>query len=360
MNSMISVMSSCSSFSVDTTIVARMCHNSVVVGPKVYIDADDAGSTTLSSGVPCTCTVTTHVGKVMEIQSNFTGAASTICGTSMEITGLGVSNGTASHSCNNSTFDVATHTYMNMTVGVNKVQTPYQSTYCVSLDFRYCGMGQFQCNSGYCIPDASRCDSNPDCTDASDEDNCGGGSVKCSEGLVVCPGGQGCMAQAGRCNNVTDCNDGSDEAKCQTEVTTTGVSPTNDPSKPLITVTCIESLYLPPVTTTPTTTTPTTTFTSTTITTIITTAISAAMSTLSSTNTPSLDTDIQSSFTTPTATYNTTGIVRTDTHPTQDSTPPWIIAVSIVIPVVLIAVAVVIYYILSKAKKNDTAKRNPT
>ena len=55
--------------------VARMCHNSVVVGTKVYIEADDAGNTTLSSGVSCTCNVTTQVGKQMEVKLKFNGTS---------------------------------------------------------------------------------------------------------------------------------------------------------------------------------------------------------------------------------------------------------------------------------------------
>ncbi len=36
-----------------------------------------------------------------------------------------------------------------------------------------CGSGEFQCNSGQCIADSRRCDTNYDCIDRSDEVGCG-------------------------------------------------------------------------------------------------------------------------------------------------------------------------------------------
>jgi hypothetical protein len=36
-----------------------------------------------------------------------------------------------------------------------------------------CGPGEFMCNNGQCLPVSVRCDGNPDCSDTSNEINCG-------------------------------------------------------------------------------------------------------------------------------------------------------------------------------------------
>ncbi|XP_052242198.1 uncharacterized protein LOC127852305 isoform X3 [Dreissena polymorpha] len=124
------VVSSCneSSNTTHTKQVARMCSNINVTGTHVYIDADDAGSSNHSSESSCTCTVTTQVGKQMEVKLNFNGTFNQICGTTIEFTSMDHINET--HSCNNATFNVTT----DMNVELRKPQAPYLSTYCVSLD----------------------------------------------------------------------------------------------------------------------------------------------------------------------------------------------------------------------------------
>ncbi|XP_052243355.1 mucin-2-like isoform X2 [Dreissena polymorpha] len=282
------VMSSC----MDDTSVARMCHNSTVVGTHVFIDVDASSSTTLSSLVACTCIVTAQGVKQMEVKSNFIGTNSQ-CGTTMEYTGQGIPGGNLSHSCNDATFNVTTQTNMNITVGVRKDQPPYLTQYCVSLEWQSCGAGMFQCNDGGCIPYASICNSDPDCKDESDEDNgsCGVGGI-CIEGLALCESGKGCRPQGGRCNNITECKDGSDEIGCDTlsgnSTTETPPNPSNT-TTPLITVTCTESEYMPQTTTTTipqTTTAPTVTTTSTTTTVAHTTTNSPTTTPLYKTTSP--------------------------------------------------------------------------
>jgi len=39
-----------------------------------------------------------------------------------------------------------------------------------------CDSDQFECPSGWCIPDSWICDGDNDCGDMSDEQNCGGGA----------------------------------------------------------------------------------------------------------------------------------------------------------------------------------------
>ncbi|XP_052242197.1 uncharacterized protein LOC127852305 isoform X2 [Dreissena polymorpha] len=126
------VVSSCneSSNTTHTKQVARMCSNINVTGTHVYIDADDAGSSNHSSESSCTCTVTTQVGKQMEVKLNFNGTFNQICGTTIEFTSMDHINET--HSCNNATFNVTT----DMNVELRKPQAPYLSTYCVSLDLQ--------------------------------------------------------------------------------------------------------------------------------------------------------------------------------------------------------------------------------
>lgn len=111
-----------------------MCTNSVVEGIDVFIDTDLAGTTTLSSGTPCTCTVQTQRGKELSVWSRFDGIHNSKCGTSVDFTGNSFGPNTIlSTPCYSYLFNAETHTYTNMTVGLSKTYPPYKSTYCVRL-----------------------------------------------------------------------------------------------------------------------------------------------------------------------------------------------------------------------------------
>ncbi|XP_016368987.1 sortilin-related receptor-like [Sinocyclocheilus rhinocerous] len=71
---------------------------------------------------------------------------------------------------------------------------------------------QFRCvASGSCIPLAFKCDHEDDCGDNSDEEHCE--SHKCGPGEFTCARGV-CIRDAWRCDGDNDCRDWSDEANC--------------------------------------------------------------------------------------------------------------------------------------------------
>ncbi|XP_061574688.1 sortilin-related receptor isoform X2 [Cololabis saira] len=71
---------------------------------------------------------------------------------------------------------------------------------------------QFRCvASGSCIPLAFKCDQEDDCGDNSDEDHCE--SHQCGPGEFTCARGV-CIREAWRCDGDNDCRDWSDEANC--------------------------------------------------------------------------------------------------------------------------------------------------
>ncbi|KAK0164312.1 hypothetical protein PV328_002956 [Microctonus aethiopoides] len=82
--------------------------------------------------------------------------------------------------------------------------------------FSKCNAGQFQCVNGtsrdgaYCVNLSSKCDSENDCSDGSDEINCE--DTGCP-GNFQCRSGQ-CLGRHLVCNGIGDCDDGSDEEKC--------------------------------------------------------------------------------------------------------------------------------------------------
>ncbi|KAK0182266.1 hypothetical protein PV327_000421 [Microctonus hyperodae] len=82
--------------------------------------------------------------------------------------------------------------------------------------FSKCNAGQFQCVNGtsrdgaYCVNLSSKCDSENDCSDGSDELNCE--DTGCL-GNFQCRSGQ-CLGRHLVCNGIGDCDDGSDEEKC--------------------------------------------------------------------------------------------------------------------------------------------------
>ncbi|XP_017067472.1 basement membrane-specific heparan sulfate proteoglycan core protein isoform X12 [Drosophila eugracilis] len=75
-----------------------------------------------------------------------------------------------------------------------------------------CAANQFRCNNGDCVSASAPCDGIPQCSDHSDELNCGGGH-ECLPNQFRCNSGQ-CVSSAVRCNGRTDCQDSSDEQNC--------------------------------------------------------------------------------------------------------------------------------------------------
>lgn len=72
-----------------------------------------------------------------------------------------------------------------------------------------CGLFEFRCSSGECTPRAWRCDQEEDCTDGSDELDCGG--RPCTLSQVPCAHSPHCVSPGQLCDGVTQCPDGSDE-----------------------------------------------------------------------------------------------------------------------------------------------------
>ncbi|KAL4233747.1 hypothetical protein ACF0H5_008427 [Mactra antiquata] len=236
---------------IDTRNVAVMCSESVVSGTNVYIDASLATKTFLDNGIVCTCSVQAEVGKIMEVATLYSGVQNSDCGGVVNFNSQspGVQLPT-NVSCLSRNMSVATNT---MEVDFLKVQTPYDSSYCVGIDLVYCNDTEFQCNDGNCIASSSRCDVFPDCSDHSDEDNCG---VTCTEGQKPCNDGQMCIQPELFCDGQVDCNDGSDELNCGNS---TVILTTMSPVRPLITITCTESILKTTTTLTEVTTSSTTT-----------------------------------------------------------------------------------------------------
>ncbi|XP_060066836.1 fibropellin-1-like [Ylistrum balloti] len=83
-----------------------------------------------------------------------------------------------------------------------------------------CTSSQFKCSNGEkCIPADYRCDQIEDCTDKSDEYNCG---TACNAAIhFKCKNGQ-CINEAFRCDDVVDCVDNSDEEGCPQRRSNTG------------------------------------------------------------------------------------------------------------------------------------------
>ncbi|XP_043273195.1 mucin-12-like isoform X2 [Venturia canescens] len=85
-----------------------------------------------------------------------------------------------------------------------------------NLMYSKCTTGQFQCANGtsrdgaYCVSGSAKCDSERDCSDGSDEDNCE--EEHCLNNFQ-CKSGQ-CLARHLVCNGIKDCGDGSDESEC--------------------------------------------------------------------------------------------------------------------------------------------------
>ncbi|KAK2514067.1 hypothetical protein Q9233_015180 [Columba guinea] len=90
---------------------------------------------------------------------------------------------------------------------------------------RPCGVGEFQCRNGGCVPGGPHgalCDGIDDCGDLSDELPCGPALPRllCPRGQFTC-GVLGCLDAALVCDGRSDCLDGSDEASCGSPPTST-------------------------------------------------------------------------------------------------------------------------------------------
>ncbi|XP_050541596.1 uncharacterized protein LOC126905683 isoform X13 [Daktulosphaira vitifoliae] len=81
-----------------------------------------------------------------------------------------------------------------------------------------CSEGQLQCTNGttldgsYCISESLKCDSNNDCSDYSDEEDCL--ENYCFQNFQ-CKSGE-CLKRSLVCDGINDCEDGSDEETCET------------------------------------------------------------------------------------------------------------------------------------------------
>ncbi|XP_032807616.2 vitellogenin receptor Yl-like isoform X1 [Petromyzon marinus] len=83
-----------------------------------------------------------------------------------------------------------------------------------------CGVADFACSSGECVPEIQRCDGEHHCRDASDESDCPPAMLTpvpkgCGHGERPCGGtGPACVSLASWCDGRTDCADASDEEEC--------------------------------------------------------------------------------------------------------------------------------------------------
>ncbi|XP_074104108.1 uncharacterized protein LOC141530725 isoform X2 [Cotesia typhae] len=108
------------------------------------------------------------------------------------------------------------HSIVSSTVATIQTSSPDEKSTSM-FKFSKCNIGQFQCVNGtsrdgaYCVNLSSKCDSENDCSDGSDELNC---EDEGCPGNFQCKSGQ-CLGRHLVCNGIVDCDDRSDEDNCE-------------------------------------------------------------------------------------------------------------------------------------------------
>merc|ERR1719219_2805950 len=77
-----------------------------------------------------------------------------------------------------------------------------------------CGVDQFSCANGKCIPKTWICDGNNDCGDSSDEKDSKCDKLQCRTSEFMCKDEEKCIPEKWKCDFDQDCRDGSDENEC--------------------------------------------------------------------------------------------------------------------------------------------------
>lgn len=107
-----------------------MCIPSKVYGTNVFIDTRIAKDMSLSSGIVCTCSVKSQVGKVINITSHFNGDDDSECGSSIIYDSDGLPGRSKTSTCITEQFVVSSH---DLIINFNKEKAPYQSEYCLGI-----------------------------------------------------------------------------------------------------------------------------------------------------------------------------------------------------------------------------------